>query len=234
MNVDFPLEIVRTRRKKTASIQIVGEMVKVMVPNSLSERRVQDLIHKRTTWIKKKLKLQSEKVLPKPKEYVNGENFIYLGQNYRLKIVPDSIESSAGVKIKNGYLQVPVQRDLFGNEIEGCVRDALERWYIDRAFERLLEKTKRYSLQLGVQPQAIEVKDYKSRWGSCSISGEISYNWRIIIAPHRIVDYIVVHELCHLLEHNHSSRYWYHVENAFPLFRECRDWLKANGAGLFI
>lgn len=71
-----------------------------------------------------------------------------------------------------------------------------------------------------------EFKDYKSRWGSCSTTGDISYNWKIVMAPHRIVDYVVVHELCHLLEHNHSAIYWRHVERIIPDFKKCGEWLK--------
>jgi predicted metal-dependent hydrolase len=80
----------------------------------------------------------------------------------------------------------------------------------------------------GVNPASVTVKNYKSRWGSCSTKGDISYNWRIILAPHSIVDYVVVHELCHMLEHNHSSKYWKHVERHVPNWRECREWLKHN------
>jgi predicted metal-dependent hydrolase len=94
--------------------------------------------------------------------------------------------------------------------------------------KRLIDKTKRFAKVIGVNPNSITVKDYKSRWGSCSVQGDISYNWRIILAPHSIVDYVVVHELCHMLEHNHSSKYWKHVERYMPNWRECKDWLKQN------
>jgi predicted metal-dependent hydrolase len=80
----------------------------------------------------------------------------------------------------------------------------------------------------------VGVKEYKARWGSCSSSGDVTYNWRIIMAPHHIVDYIVVHELCHLLEHNHGPKYWKHVKSVVPDYKECREWLKVNGEGLRI
>ena len=83
-----------------------------------------------------------------------------------------------------------------------------------------------------MEPRSVAVKDYKSRWGSCSAKGDISYNWKIVLAPHRIVDYVVVHELCHMLEHNHSSRYWKLVEKYVPDYRERRDWLKNHSLSL--
>ena len=100
--------------------------------------------------------------------------------------------------------------------------------------EKLKEKTKRYASILGVNPQSVDLKEYKARWGSCSSSGDVTYNWRIIIAPHHIVDYIVVHELCHLLEHNHGPKYWKLVQSVVPNYREHREWLKVNGEGLRI
>ena len=76
------------------------------------------------------------------------------------------------------------------------------------------------------------MKEYKARCGSCSSSGDVTYNWRIIIAPHQIVDYIVAHELCHLLEHNHGPKYWKLVQSVIPNYRDHREWLKVNGEGL--
>jgi predicted metal-dependent hydrolase len=125
-----------------------------------------------------------------------------------------------------------VPDNLTDTEQNMLVKRSLVQWFEERALERLSEKSERYGAQLGVQPKSIKVKNYKARWGSCAASGDISFNWRTIIAPHRIVDYVVIHELCHRLEHNHSPRYWRHVENVYPTFKECREWLRVNGAGL--
>ena len=89
----------------------------------------------------------------------------------------------------------------------------MEQLYKTKELGRLIDKTKRYATILTVEPTIINQKDYKAMWGSCSPKGVISYNWRIILAPHKIVDYIVVHELCHLIEPNHSPRYWRQVRS---------------------
>ena len=227
MNFDFPIEIIRTERSKSASIEIEDDTVKVTVPKNLSDQRIEELIKNRTVWIRQKLKIQTETIRLKDKEYVNGETFSYLGRNYRLKCLS---EGSGEAKLTNGYLTVWLAKDASG----GCVRQSLQQWYQARALEKLKEKTKRYSAILGVSPQSVGVKEYKARWGSCSSSGDVTYNWRIIMAPHHIVDYIVVHELCHLLEHNHGPKYWKHVQNVVPNYKECREWLKVNGEGLRI
>ncbi len=230
-NFDFRVKIVRTNRKRSASIQLDGETVKLTMPKNLSDRWAQNLIQKRSRWIQQQLKIQAETPPPKAKEYVNGEAFLFLGRNYRLKKVAGG---SGEVGFKNGYIEVPVPPGLSEGDVGCSVKASLAQWYKSQALFRLHEKTERYASAIRVEPKPVRVKDYKSKWGSCSVSGDISYNWRIIMAPHRIVDYVVVHELCHILELNHSPRYWRHVENVISDFRECKEWLKTNGTSLHI
>ena len=116
MNFDFPIEIIRTQRAKTASIEIEDDTVKVIVPQNLSDQRIEELVRNRTVWIRQKLKIQTETIRPKDKEYVNGESFSYLGRNYRLKYT--SVDAGE-VKLKNGYLTVPLGRDVSGGKFEG-------------------------------------------------------------------------------------------------------------------
>lgn len=227
--LDFPLNIIRTDRKKTASIAIKNEAVQLTVPAELSEERIEELIRKRTPWIREKLKTQSLTANPKPKEYIDGESFSYLGRNYRLKL-EQAITKTA--KLKNGRLIVNVptlpRNGLFG----GYIETSINGWYRKQALKHLREKSQRLSKQIGVEPKSIEVADFRARWGSCSPSGDLTYNWRIISASHKIIDYVVAHELCHLIEHNHSPRFWQLVERIIPDYRERREWLRRNGETL--
>ena len=220
----LPVEVVRTKRKKTASIEIKDGLIRVLVPNSLTDKRVDSLLEQRASWINKKIRLQAEMPPYRSKEYVNGETFTYLGRNYRLKLVNTDTTTT---RLKNGYLEVPAQS-------EKAIQASLTDWYTSHALAKLKEKTDRYAKTLNVEPSSVTVKDYKSRWGSCSTSGDITYNWRIIMAPHRIIDYVVIHELCHLVEHNHSDKYWKQVESLVPDYRERRAWLKTNANTLAI
>lgn len=226
---NLPIEVVRTNRRKTASIKIVEGQIQVVVPQSLSRKGIQEVIRKNTSWIRKKLLFQSQNPPVKPKEYVSGESFSYLGRNYRLKLTEND---SGEVKLTGGQLVLGVNQYLLETERDPFVRSQLERWYINHAEQRLREKTVRYAKIIGVEPKSIKVKSYKSRWGSCSVRGEISYNWKIIIAPHHIVDYVIVHELSHIHHHNHSSDFWKCVERVVPDFKECREWLRLNGGRL--
>lgn len=233
MIMDFPfsVDIVRTARRKSAEIEIKGETVRVLVPDTLSEQRIKDLINKRSVWIKQKLAVHASTPEPKQREYVNGETFPYLGRNYRLKL-----ESSKeySVKLKNGYLTVAYPRTENDQKNHAIIKRLLTTWYQSHAYDRLHEKTKRYSKIIGVNPKGVKIDDFKARWGSCLDTGEVAYNWRIILAPHKIVDYIVIHELCHLIEHNHSPKYWKLVDGYCDDYRECRRWLKNHGASLHI
>ncbi|MBF2754684.1 MAG: M48 family metallopeptidase [Gammaproteobacteria bacterium AqS3] len=224
---DFPLEVIRTNRKRSVAIQILGDTVRVRAPKTLSERRIHSIIAKRTAWIKRKLREQAERPALKPKEYVSGEAFQYLGRNYRLKVVKTPKASTKpSIKMQQGYLVATIPETTANPQrrIKALLRD----WYQVRAEQRLKEKTERLAKVVGVTPRSITVRDYKSRWGSCSVKGDISYNWQIILAPHRIIDYVVIHELCHILEHNHSPQYWKQVEKYVPDWRDCRAWLKDN------
>ena len=219
----FQVEVIRTDRKKSASISLQGDLVKVSVPTTLSDRRVQDLVTKRTSWIKIKLQEQSNRPIPAPREYISGETLTYLGKNYRLNVL---IGEQPSVKLRRGYVEVTISdTDV---DPKTTVHSLLQDWYRSHAQKRLEEKTSHLAEIIGVNPSSVTVKNYKSRWGSCSTKGDISYNWKIIMAPQSIVDYVIIHELCHILEHNHSSTYWKHVERHVPNWREYKEWLKHN------
>ena len=222
----FEVQIHRTNRRKTASIKVLQGVVQVVVPKTLSQQAIDDLIANKSNWIRQKLMQQQSVPVSKPKQFVSGESFTYLGRNYRLKVLPGQV---APVKLKHGYLQVTVTPDQKSDQ--QLIRQRLRDWYLHRSIDKLEQKTSIYAEQMGVQPTQIKVKEYKSRWGSCNTRGEISYNWKIIMTPHRIVDYVVIHELCHLIHHNHSKQYWNQVRSIVPDYQSKRDWLKTN-AGL--
>ena len=224
---ELSIQVVRSkRRRKTSSIIISNGLVKVVVPNQISDFTIKELINKRISWIRKKLQDESNIMPIVVKEYVDGESFTYLGNNYQLKSFVGSVTS---VKVTSDCIYVSLPKISKEN-----IKSILEHWYEEKAIKILTEKTNSYAKIIGVSPTTISVGDFKSKWGSCSIEGKISYNWKIIIAPHKILDYIVIHELCHMLEHNHSKEYWRHVNTYCNDFKECRKWLKQNGRNLVL
>ncbi len=227
----FDYQVVRSRKRKHARIKVQDCQVFVVVPESTRDERIQQLLKQKNRWINEKLKVQASVPPVKPKEYVSGESFAYLGRNYRLKVINEKPEP---VKLNKGRFMVQVPVDISEERRTQRIQDKLTRWYKEHALQRLTEKTERYAGIVGVQPKSVGIKSFKSRWGSCSKQGNIQYNWRIIIAPHHIVDYVVVHELCHMIHHNHSDKFWRLVESVLPEYQQDKEWLKLNGRLLTI
>jgi predicted metal-dependent hydrolase len=225
----FKAAVIRTNRVKTATVKVDEGQVSVVVPRRLSCEKVEALVSRKTRWIKEKLILQRDHLHHQPKEFISGESFSYLGRQHRLKLVTGPQKP---VKLIGGRLQVQLPQ----NKTNGpqAVQQALQAWYEEHALTKLKEKSDRYAKILNVAPTAIGVRSYQSRWGSCSTKGDVTFNWRIIMAPNRIVDYVVVHELSHLKEHNHGPKFWKMVSRVIPDYLECKDWLKVNGRILHV
>lgn len=228
---DFNYKIIRTRRRRTTSVQVSPQNeVSVIVPDNLPEVEIENIIRKKTPWIINKIKTNEAVRHPtKPKEYVSGEAFSYLGRNYRLKIVEGT---KRPVELKNGrfYVYVPVHE----KNREKLIQSALDDWYSSHAKRKLRSRVEMYADRVGVSFNNIRVKKLKSRWGSCTKEGNINFNWRIIMAPMSIVDYVVVHELCHLKYHNHSKDFWKLLGQMIPDYKERKEWLRVNGALLLV
>ena len=220
---DIPITVERTRRKKTASIQINNGRVRVLVPRHMREREIRDLIARKTDWIEKTTRIHAGLTPAVRRAYVDDECFRYLGQEYRLKLIRGVDEP---VTLKRGYLSVGLGP---GDPDRESIRERLVDWYKTHALDWLQRRTAELAEVIGARPASVAVKSYKSRWGSCTSDGRITYNWKIIVAPPEIVDYVVVHELCHLLELNHSPAYWDLVRRVFPEYRDAKKWLRENG-----
>lgn len=222
----FIAEVIRTNRIKTATVKVDEGKVSVVIPMNLSDSRIKELVTKKTRWIREKILLHRQSAPSKSKEYVSGESFTYLGRNYRLKVETGKTRS---VKLKNGKLIVTLPK-----KSSDKIQEAMTQWYREHAEQKLREKSERYAKLIGVQPKSVSIKTFKSRWGSCHKNGDVQFNWKIVIAPNRIVDYVVVHELCHMMQHNHSPNFWKCVEKYFPEYLECKEWLMNNGKYLSI
>ena len=222
----FIAEVIRTNRRKSADIRVEDGAVSVLVPVNTPAEKIDQLLAAKRRWIKEKITLHRDATPINPKQFVSGEAFSYLGRNYRLKVERGPF---APVKLQGGRLVVTTPQ---GAESPHIVRNALIRWYKHQAARKLREKVERYSEIVGVHPRSIGVRSFKSRWGSCTPKGRIELNWMIMMAPNRMVDYVVVHELCHLIRHDHSDDFWREDEKVMPDYQECRDWLRDKSGAL--
>lgn len=220
----FVAELIRTDRRKTASIKIAEGKVSVIVPKTLPIKDINAFVTEKQNWIKQKLALHNDIPKVKPKKFIMGEVFTYLGNNYSLKI--ESGSNPDNCKIQQDKLVVSVS--VLDVKNKSTIKQIVTQWYQQQAEVILLKKTETYAKIIDVTPAKITIKSYKARWGSCSIHGNIQYNWKIIMAPEFIINYLVVHELCHLLHHNHSPSFWQTVAKYHPDHKECKAWLKTN------
>lgn len=226
--------VVKTKRKTIGiTIDMNGE-VKVSAPLRISEKQIKEVVQKKADWIIKKvnevIERNSNLVC---RQFVSGEKFLYLGKEYTLEIVEKDL-GEAEVLMQEDTMAVYISQGLSKESRKQTIKEALIKWYRQRFAEIVKERIEKYSLKLKVAPCKVVIKDQKTRWGSCSKKGNINLNWRLIMAPLHVIDYVVVHELCHLKVMNHSKDFWNLVESIQPNYTEGREWLKVNGNRLGI
>ena len=232
---EIEYEVIRSDRK-TLGINIDPDNgVIVRSPRNVSEGKIKEVVEDKSSWILKKLKKVAEiKPRPGPREFLSGEKLPYLGRRYRLKVKPVEKIKKVRVKLYQGKFDIDYPQELEAKEEERRkkIRGELISWYREHATKKIKERVEKYKGQVGVEPNKVKVKKQKKRWGSCSSKGNLNINWRIIMAPMSIVDYIVVHELVHLKHNNHSREFWQIVETIIPDYEERQEWLRVNGRRL--
>ena len=222
------VEVLRSKRK-TSVIYIVGDELQIRVPNRVRDRKIVEILETKERWIRNKvIQLQNQRITNK-REFISGESFSLFGRNLYLKVLEGG---KVGTKLIDDYLITTVRTSEIGDLRKSRIKTYLEKWYIHEAYQKLEEKVMRYSKIIRVSPREIKVRNYKTRWGSCDNKGRLTFNFHLIKAPHEIVDYVVIHELCHMIQPNHSKFFWNEVARFDPSFKNHKKWLKLNGADL--
>ena len=222
------VEVLRSKRK-TSVLYIVGDELQIRVPNRVRDRKIVEILETKERWIRNKvIQLQNQRITNK-REFISGESFSLFGRNLYLKVLEGG---KVGTQLIDDYLITTVRTSEIGDLRKSRIKTYLERWYIHEAYQKLEEKVMRYSKIIRVFPREIKVRNYKTRWGSCDSKGRLTFNFHLIKAPHEIVDYVVIHELCHMIQPNHSKFFWNEVARFDPSFKNHKKWLKLNGADL--
>jgi predicted metal-dependent hydrolase len=211
------------RRKTIGLVVERDKSVVVLAPSGTSEKDINQFVDKKKFWLFEKLNYSrkfSEKKHAAP--FISGKAVPYLGRNYKLDVVKLQVE---GIQFANKFL--------ISNSNLKTGPSLLEDWYKQRAKEKITPKVEYYANQLGVEYKAILISDLKFRWGSCTLKNNLNFNWRLIKVPHFVINYVVVHELAHLLELNHSERFWNIVRVQLPNYLEAKVWLRENGERVF-
>jgi len=213
-------KIVRSKRK-TIALQITDNAsLIVKAPNYVTEETIKNVVIKHLDWIERKrtIILTRDPKFVK-KEFVNGEGFMYLGKSYKLKIIQNQKEP---LLFEDNYFFI-------SEEYQPNARELFIDWYKKKAYEKISERVEWYAKKRGFVYNKINITDANKRWGSCSSKGNLNFSWRLIMAPLPAIDHVVVHELVHLVEKNHTKSFWNKVKMLMPHYKAQEDWLKANG-----
>lgn len=212
--------LIKYSNRKTLNITVERDrQVIVHAPKNLSEDKIRDIVMSKKTWIAEKLMhVQKYPSIPSSKEFVSGEALMYLGKNYQLLVVDSDIEG----------LLFDKQFKISKNK-QSVANDLFKKWYKAQAIKKIKPLAIEYAQNLGVQFNECKISEMKYRWGSCTPNNNINFNWRIIKAPIFVIRYIVVHELIHLIENNHTPTFWNILSIQVPDYQKSKDWLKING-----
>lgn len=213
-------------KRKTMSLEIKRDgIINVIAPNGLDKTFIVDKVKNKSDWIIKKL--DEIEVLNNnryTRSYESGDIFLYLGKEYILEVLVDKTTIGTSVSLENNKLIV---RSNSNNK--DVIQRALKNWYTDETLGITKERINYYKLFFEDTVTSIKIKDQKSRLASCTYKNEILFNLRCSMMPIQIIDYIVVHEMCHMEHRNHSKDFYLAVERILPDYKERVKWLKNNG-----
>lgn len=220
MELEYIIQRSARRRKLTITVERDRSVV-VHAPEGTSDEKIEQVVASKRQWIYEKIgHPQKYQDLPHPpgKELVSGESALYLGRQYRIEVV------------KTGLVEIQfAQRFLIPATQTSKRAEALREWYIGKAKGKIVPRVRQHARQLGVDVAEVKIVDNRYRWGSCTLNNNVNFNWRLIKAPMFVIDYVIVHELAHLIEANHTPGFWNIVRTQAPSMDKAKAWLKEYG-----
>jgi predicted metal-dependent hydrolase len=226
-DIDYQL-LPGTDRKTTDIVIERNGVVAVRPPKGFTPEQVDAVVESKRMWIYRNLAewrdLNATAVV---REWVNGETFLYLGRAYRLSLVA---KQDQNLQLEEG--RFCLKRTLIEQGGEAAAKRAFEAFYSEKGEKRISDRVAYFAPKVGVCPSGTAVKALGYRWASCTKDGLLVFHWKSMMAPPKIIDYMVVHELCHLHQRNHTDVFWNEVDKVMPDYRERKTWLRKHGAGL--
>jgi predicted metal-dependent hydrolase len=221
-----PYRIRRSNRALHARILVDADGVEVVVPNHFPLRNVEPFVQEKRPWIERTLRRmrESEELFP-PARLCDGGQVPYLGERLSLAVRTEPSRTRAHVARRGNEVVVKLSPD-------GSVRDAIEAWYRRQARIEVTPRLDAAVDRAGRSYRSLQIRGQRTRWASCSTSGAMSFNWRLLLAPAEILDYVVEHEVAHLDVQDHSLRFWRLLESRCPDWREHEAWLRRHGHAL--
>lgn len=215
------IDVRRSERSKTLSIFIERDgTVSVLAPENTSDETILSVLTAKEYLIHSKLAKWAElNAAQQVRPFVSGQAFLYLGRNYRLRFAD---EQETELLFRNNYFTLHRQA-------LPKARQAFINFYKQKGIEKIQERLAFYLPKIGASVTDIRILDLKHRWASCTAAGRLNFHWKVAMAPVSVLDYIIVHELVHLIHHNHSAAFWNELDKVLPTYRDAERWLRHNG-----
>jgi len=222
---DIECSVIRSRRK-TADIVVERDGAVVMrAPEDVSEEDLREVISRKARWIHTaRAEWEALNSARTDRPFLAGSGFLYLGKTYRLKIIKSY---DPQVRLTQGQF---VLSEWVLNRGEAAARKAFRDFYSRRGEAVIPDRMENLAFRIGVEPGPVTVKELGYHWASCGAGGSLNFHWKLLMAPVRVLDYVIAHELCHLRHRDHTSAFWNEVDKAMPDYRERKDWLREFGA----
>jgi predicted metal-dependent hydrolase len=220
----IPYHIIKSKRIRTSEIIVESDKVTIRTPLNKSKSDIEGIISGKASWILKKQKEYKETIpqIIKP-TYEEGSTLPYLGKNYPLRIIKN--RSEYNIKFCDGEFIIEIKS---AKAPPAKIKKIYEKWLIEKAKSVFKRKVDEYSEKLGINIERIVIKNLKNRWGSMTKEGAINLNVNLLKAPEDVIDYIILHELCHLKVKEHSHHYWDYVRRYMTNYQEKIEWLKVE------
>ena len=219
----------RSPRRKNIALQVKNGEIFVRAPSYVSNSYIEQVLHNKKCWLEKKIGQQIA-CKSKSNQIFDGGQLWLLGQMFRLSFVFDS-NNSFTVQFEEQVAQVTLRKNWLEKSKDAQQKKAktiIEQWLKQQITDLIDKKVMLFSSQMALNPTGIKVRQYKSRWGSCTNKGVLYFNYLLYMVPEPVINYVVIHELAHLKYFNHSNQFWHLVAKYCPKFEEHKLWLKQN------
>lgn len=226
----------RSNRAKRTRIIVSIDKIEVVAPPKVSEQQIHRFVRAQQAWIDAARLRIAQRALPTrslaPETYSHGSLIPYRGRHLTLALTDTTRRTIAVDWVDDETLRLHLPKTVDDHQRSDLIRRALEHWMKQQALRHATDMIAAHAPRFGLHPRSVRIKTQKSRWGSCGPNNDINLNWLLMLAPAIVMEYVVVHELCHIRHKNHSAEFWRLVGDHMPNYLEHRRWLKQHGASI--
>lgn len=233
-------QLVRSAKRRTISLQVKASKVRVLAPAHIPESTISQFVQQKSTWLWKKISEQQSVTDNKQRTFETGDIFYYLGQpltlminyadNHNIDTNSEAASSKYSIHTNNLQQLVITFNGVHITHAKQAflVKTILHDWFLQQAQTYLTNQISQLQITTGLHSRALKIRHYKTRWGSCDAKQRINLNWLLIMAPKNVIDYVIIHELCHLRHLNHSAQFWLLVKSFYDDIAGAKLWLKQH------